>query len=159
MREGRFFLHEHPIGSSAWQMKEISEMGLEDGVQLTTCDMCAFGMYQEREGVQGFVKKRTGFMTNAKGIALELGKECDRKHSHIHLLNGRAKRAEVYPDELCYRIIVGLLEQMKYDGRIREGQIGAVMPEEERAWDDVTGEELDWKMVQKARTEERQEVD
>ena len=34
-------------------------------------------------------------------------------HTHVKLLIGRAKRAEAYPDELCYNIIVGLMEQMK----------------------------------------------
>ncbi len=51
-------------------------------------------------------------------------------------------------------------------GRIQENGIGAVLPEEEsamrehiqRAWDDVTGERLDWEMVKEARREEVEEV-
>ena len=49
----------------------------------------------------------------------------------MKLLNGRASRAEVYPDELCFRILKGLMETMKKDGRIHANGIGAVMAEEE----------------------------
>ena len=57
-------------------------------------------------------------MTNARGIADELGKKCPRNHSHVYLLNGRAKRAEVYPEELSRQILIGLTEQMMLDGRL-----------------------------------------
>ena len=117
-------------------------------------DMCAFGMWQHsdksQEGTE-LVMKPTGFMTNATGIASQLSEECNGKHQHVKLLNGRASRAEVYPDELCFRILKGLMETMKRDGRIQSNGIGAVMAEEEsetwnevtKAWDDITGEELD----------------
>ena len=65
-------------------------------------------MYQETAEGEMMVKKPTGFMTNANHIANELGKECNGKHTHVHLLNGRASRAEVYPDELCKEMIRGL---------------------------------------------------
>ena len=54
----------------------------------------------------------------------------------------------MYPEELCYRILVGLLNQMQRDGRLQSGHIGAMGPEDEaQAWDDQTGEELDPSMV------------
>ena len=94
--------------------------------------------------------KPTGFMTNATGIASQLSEKCNGKHQHVKLLNGRASRAEVYPDELCFRILKGLMETMRKDGRIHSNGIGAVMAEEEsetwseiaRAWDDITGEDV-----------------
>ena len=61
-------------------------------------------MWQEVDRERKLVMKPTGFMTNAAGIADELGKTCDGSHSHVKLLNGRVRRAEVYPDELCYCI-------------------------------------------------------
>ncbi len=81
----------------------------------------------------------------------------------MKLLNGRASRAEAYPDELCFKIIQGLIAQMERDGRMSAGQIGAVMSEEESiqcktAFDDSTGEELDEKEVRKARQEEVSEI-
>ena len=78
-----------------------------------------------------FVFKPTSFLTNAVKVAEELNKECEHKHSHVHLLNGRAKRAEVYPDELCFCILKGLIAQMYHDARLQKGQIGAVMAEDE----------------------------
>ena len=104
-----------------------------------------------------FVKKPTGFLTNSFGIARELEQSCNGLHSHVHLVGGRAHRAEVYPDELCYRILKGLVNQMKMDGRIQEGCIGMMCPEEKTAWDDQTGEALDWDGVVKARAEEMDE--
>ena len=93
--------------------------------------MCCSGMWQDTPTGSQLVKKDTGFMTNAPEIANELKQECPGGHRHVHLVNGRAKRAEVYPDELCYRVLVGLLKQMSKDNRLQPGQIGAVMAEEE----------------------------
>ena len=109
------------------------------------------------DGTQ-LVKKPTAFMTNAEEIGWELNKRCQGGHRHVQLVNGRAKRAEVYPDELCYCILKGLMKQMKRDNRIQQRQIGMVMPEDETAWDDTTGEQLDWEGVRKAREEEMMEV-
>ncbi len=72
----------------------------------------------------------------------------------------------MYPDEMCFRIFKGLIEQMRRDGRMQEGCIGSVMREEEyetsdymkQAWDDVTGEELDQRGVSDARKEEVQGI-
>ena len=110
--------------------------------------------------------KSIGFMTNAKGIVNQLSERCNGKHQHVKLLDGRASRAEVYPDELCLRIFKGLMETMKMDGRIQSNGIGAVMAEEEsqswdqinQAWDDITGEELDPSAVATARREEMDEI-
>jgi len=44
-------------------------------------------------------------MTNAEELVKELETRCTGQHTHINLVNGRTKRAEVYPDELCYKIL------------------------------------------------------
>ena len=122
-------------------------------------DMCSFGMYQDVNGERKLVKKPTGFMTNASELAKELAQECDGSHEHVNLLNGRARRAEVFPKMLCYRILRGLINQMESDGRIQDGCLGAVMAEEEAGvWDDMSGERLDWQGVKRARGEEISEV-
>ena len=74
-------------------------------------------MDQEIDGQIELVKKPSGFMTNAGAIAENLGIQCPGGHRHVHLLNGRAKRAEVYPDELCVIIFKGLVSQLR-GGRI-----------------------------------------
>ena len=156
---GMYFLHEHPYSATSWKLPIVQDLMKLDGVQVVKGDMCAFGMWQERDGERQLVMKPTGFMTNAQELAKELSETCSGDHSHIKLLNGRAKRAEVYPDELCYRIVRGLVGQMKRDGRIQAGGIGAVMAEEEStAWDDTTGEELDAEKVREARGDEIEEV-
>ena len=65
-------------------------------VQKVVGNMCAFGMLQEDEHGVGLVKKPTGFMTNSDEIARRLKQSCPGGHRHIYLINGRAKRAEVY---------------------------------------------------------------
>ena len=141
--EGLYFLHEHPAGASSWKEECVKEILELPNVERVVGNTCAFGVLQEDSQGVGMIKKPTGFMTNACKIAEELNKECERKHTHVHLMNGRAKRAEVYPDELCFSILKGLVKQMYHDGRLQAGQIGAVMAEDEsQAFDDTTGEEL-----------------
>ena len=156
---------------SASRRKEpcVEEVMAMEKVQVVRGDMCAFGMWQysdkSQEGKE-LVMKPTGFMTNATGIASQLSEKCNGKHQHVKLLKGRANWAEVYPDELCFRILKGLMETMTRDGRIQSNGIGAVMADEEsgtwdeiaKAWDDITGEEPDENDVMMAREEEMKEV-
>jgi len=165
--QGLYFLHEHPWSAKSWALSEVQNVLQDPSVVCVRGDMCCFGMYQDVGGRVELVKKPTGFMTNARAIAEELGIHCDGQHRHVHLLNGRAKRAEVYPDELCVRILRGLVSQMRIDGRIDQNGL-CIMAEEEAsinavlgdgtAWDDVTGEELDHDAVKKARQDEMDEV-
>ena len=54
------------------------------------------------DGEEGPVKKGTGFLTNSPQIAKELGKVCDKSHSHVMLKGGsRCSDAQKYPKELC----------------------------------------------------------
>ena len=164
MDQGRYFLHEHPWSASSWKEPCIQSLVQDPRVNVVKGDMCCFGMYQNVGTEEMFVKKSTGFMTNACEVAKVLSETCENQHRHVHLLNGRASRAEVYPDELCYRIMIGILNQMKRDGRIPEFGIGAIWPDDENqqmtgeAYDDVTGEELDYEGVIAARAEEVEEV-
>ena len=79
-------------------------------------DMCTFHMMQDDHGGTGYIRKPTKFMTNAICIARQLAQRCPGNHRHIQLVGGRAKAAEVYPDELCKAISRGLVEQMSRDG-------------------------------------------
>ena len=132
--------------------------------------MCAFGMTDEDSQERTLVKKPTGFMTNACKIAETLANECQGDHRHVVLIGGgRAKRAEVYPNELCKKIIFGLRDQMIHDGRLGEGMIGAVDRIDEvniDNWiyddvefiDDVSGKPLPKEATVKARLTEMQQV-
>ena len=127
--------------------------------------MCTFGMTQSDAQGEALIKKMTGFMTNSPEIAKQLNSKCSGDHRHIQLFNGRAAKAQVYPDKLCQKIISGLINQMKADGRLNEGEIGATTPMEinaaeiiEQYWDDMSGELLDTQLVKMARNEEMIEV-
>ena len=115
----------------------------------------------------------TGFMTNAIKLAETLRKDCSGDHRHVVLIGGgRAKRAEVYPGELCKQIIFGLRDQMIHDGRLGEGMIGAVDRIDEAPsvkidariydgvefYDDVSGEKLPLKETIAARLKEMEDV-
>ena len=108
VENGMYFLHEHPYSASSWKEPCVEEVMSMDGVKVVRGDMCAFGMWQDSDNSdegKELVMKPTGSMTNAEGIARELDERCDGYHQHVKLLNGRASRAEVYPDELCFRIL------------------------------------------------------
>ncbi len=156
------FLHEHPAHAKSWKDPEIERLVNDYRVKTVTGNMCMFGMTQEAEGSSGLVKKDTKFMTNAIMIAERLNKVCDKMHKHVQLIRGRAKKAQVYPEELCAQMLRGLLDQMRYDGRMRDTAIGCVFAVEEieseiMFWDDVSGEPLSTERVIRARLEEIEE--
>ena len=121
-----------------------------------------------------FVRKRTKFMTNCPELAEELGRRCNNQHTHQQLINGRAKDASKYPEELCQAICRGLMKAMtaqamnvrhlmavsKRDavGLDTKKEKGVSHVEDEavndQAFDDVTGDVLDPKEVMKARLNE-----
>ena len=54
-------------------------------------------------------------------------KDCSGDLRHVVLLGGgKARIAQVYPNELCKQIIIGLKDQMMHDGGLGEGLVGAV---------------------------------
>ena len=126
MDAGRYFLHEHPKDATSWNTAPIKEVMRLPNVRKITADMCAFGMVQEDELGTALIKKPTGFMSNSPCIINRLKKNCTGDHRHILLVNGRAKRAQVYPDELCKEIVCGLMDQMRIDGRVIDSATRAV---------------------------------
>ena len=123
---GLYFLHEHPYGASSWKNLVIQDLLTTPGIIKVKSHMCAFGMKDRDHQGGELVKKPTGFMTNAVKLAERLAKDCSGDHRHVVLIGGgRARRAQVYPDELCKEIIIGLKDQMYNDGRLSSGMIGA----------------------------------
>ena len=113
-------------------------------------------------------KKPTRFMSNSHLILEELSRKCDGRHAHQPLLDGRAKAAAIYPEGLCRAMCRGLVRQLaqkraKVKSLLKvsaETKVGEKPEEEEhdqetaRAWDDVSGKELDATGVQDARRKE-----
>ena len=131
MEGGRYFLHEHPATARSWETEVVQDIVHRRSVRVVKGDMCTFEMTQtDSEGI-GHIKKTTNFMTNAECIANRLDQRCKGDHRHIQLISGRAKHAEIYPDQLHQAILTGLIEQMKADGRIETGSIGSIAPSDE----------------------------
>ena len=78
--------------------------------------MCRYGMTATDERGPGLVQKPTGFLTNSEIMASRLQKKCLGGHKHVHLLSGKARAAQVYPEPLCHQILSGLKEQLMMDG-------------------------------------------
>ena len=120
MKGGRYFLHVHPLTATSWQAPSIKEVMKEYGVITTRVDMCAYGMKSTDEHGTGHVYKPTQFLTDSPAIAEAWSNKCENskakwRHRHVQLVNGRAKRAQVYSTELCKAICRGLKTQKERD--------------------------------------------
>ena len=70
---GRYFLHEHPIGASSWEIQSIKKLLETPGFTRVRGDQCQYGA----GAVNGRpVMKPSGFMTNAAKVAGELNLRC-----------------------------------------------------------------------------------
>ena len=111
-----------------------------------------------------------------------------KEQRHAVLFGGRSKKAQVYPEALCEAICRGIKRQIELDktrqfiiatleapdSRKEEKAINAMLnnrdagnepavcedqeAELQQAWDDVSGKDLDPKMVRDARAEEMQHI-
>ena len=73
IREGRWFLLEHPAGASSWSLAEIQELLEELEVDITIADQCMYGL--RTWGMNGVkAKKSTKFMSNSLHILQELSR-------------------------------------------------------------------------------------
>ena len=125
-----------------------------------------------------FIYKPTQFLTNSPLIAAQLERKCNKNHTHARLQGNRTKQAAIYPPQLIDAICNGINEQIKADkldqniiARIEYIEGSNILAEVQKAranaakcheddhqeliaFDDVSGAELDPKMVQKARKDE-----
>ena len=178
VKNRRYFVHEHPAGASSWQMKEMIELVMMTGVDVTTFDMCCFGMVATQDGEEGPVRKRTKLASNSKEIHKRVNRKCPNdtgegeRHVHVVLEGGRTKNAQVYPRQFCRAICEGIaaekrlrslgleaysLEEVKglsAYGNDPSGELHEDETELMRAFDDVSGDELKPEMVKAARAEE-----
>ena len=116
----RHFIHEHPAGSKAWETNELKQFMMRPEVDSTILHMCAYGMTSVDEIGEGLVKKPTRIMSSAPEVLKRVGARCSNEnggpqHRHVHLVQGRAKAAQVYPRELSLRICEGIAAQRKID--------------------------------------------
>ena len=117
---GRYFIHEHPASATSWGPPSVMQLLNTHGILKTTVHMCAYGMTSQDEHGKGLVYKPTSFATNSPHVATCLNRKCSntcgyQKHRHVHLINGRAKLAQVYPSELCRAMCQGIYDQKQDD--------------------------------------------
>ena len=101
---GRYFFHEHPAGASSWRENCIQTLLSKHGVTSVNGDQCRYGLVATDNGYIGPARKSTGVMTNSPCIAKSFGKRCEntthkKAHEPVLLTNGRAKAAQVYPQQ------------------------------------------------------------
>jgi hypothetical protein len=170
---GRYFAHEHPSSASSWNLPEVLEMLVQEDVDLVEVDMCEFGMVANDELGEGFVRKRTKVMTNAPEVAKRVAVRCGGGHRHVHLIGGKAKRAQLYPRAFSRAVCEGIAAQkrlhslglrsrplLSFDemddavSKLTGAKGPAEALHEEMAFDDQSGAELIPAEVKKARKSE-----
>ena len=60
-------------------MKEVVELASREGVEMTVCDMCAYGMVIEDDQGEALVEKRTKFLTNSPEACKRISRRCTNK--------------------------------------------------------------------------------
>ena len=131
MKEGRFFLHEHPLSAWAWKLDSVRELRENPSVYRVRGDMCRFNMIINDAQGPALACKPTGWMSNSKYILSELNKLCtnsegNNPHRHADLQSGRAARAAIYPEKLCLSILKGLRKELIHNKVMYTGEIGTV---------------------------------
>ena len=100
-------------------MKEMTELAMMPGVDITTFDMCCFGMMATQDGTEGPVRKRTKLASNSREAHKIMNKKCPNdtgegeKHVHVVLEGSRTKNAQVYPKQFCRAICEGIAAEKK----------------------------------------------
>ena len=115
-RAGRYFMHERPSSASSWNRPEVLRMLLQEGVELVEVDMCDFGMVASDEFGEALVRKRTKILTNSPEIARKVARRCSGDHRHVHLIGGKAKRAQLYPRAFSRAVCEGVAAQKRLHG-------------------------------------------
>ena len=113
MRDGHYFLHEYPSGSTSVLEPCLQELLRTPGVFRVRGPMCYWGMTTSDTEGEGLVKKEAYWVTNSRFIVAELDRECSNKtgarpwHRHVHLTNHKAHAARIYPPKLVAAILRG----------------------------------------------------
>ena len=73
----RYFLHEHPLTATSWEMPETQRIAGMKGVDRATCHQCQYGAETEQSEP---IRKATRWMSNSPAILEELQRRCTGKH-------------------------------------------------------------------------------
>ena len=97
-----FFGLEHPERASSWKLPQTQRLLRQPDVAAIVFDQCQMGL----SVVPGELsQKPTRIATNNPWLALDvLRAQCDKSHSHRHLIGGLPALAQEYPPALCQSI-------------------------------------------------------
>ena len=102
VREGRFFLHEHPATATSWDEPCMTELAKMPSVDTIINHKCQCGLLlPDATGRPTPVKKLTKWMSNSNWMLKRLNKQCPGCSRHVQPINGRAAEAAKYPAECC----------------------------------------------------------
>ena len=101
-------------------MPEIIELMAHPELGFVVLHMCAFGMTSIDDQDEDPVKKGTRLMSSSGEFLERVGRKCsngtsDTPHRHVHLIQGRAQAAQVYPRELATSICAGIAAQKRIE--------------------------------------------
>jgi len=141
VQAGRFFIHEHPLAATSWQVPAIARLKQLSGVQVVHADQCQYGAQIQSGEYKGWpIKKPTGFMSNSEAILARLsavcagiGRRCSRPQGGEHRpCSGiHARRAAIYPPKLCRAILRGITDQLRQDKKLVPGCHGIQVVDDE----------------------------
>ena len=170
MKVGGYFILEHPAGASSWQDEEMVKLMSMKSVQVLTIDQCEYGLRASDSLGDAPAKKTTKLITNMSMASVTLARRCSGQHRHVHLVNGRAAAAEVYPRELCQAMVETLhleLKMQEHFEKINADTILSVDAEDlhepfpiqvHGKYDEITGVPLDPVKVAKGRAKELEKM-
>ena len=108
---GRRFMLEHLAGASSWKATMVDQLVSALGCVRVNFDFCMAGMLSHDFAGDAPARKRTGAVTNCMHVAKELARlQCDNSHRHVHLVDGRARECQNYPENFCEMICKAVLK-------------------------------------------------
>ena len=120
LAKGREVLAENPWPSLLWRLRCVEDLFTEpfynsitdEPLELVRIDQCMYGLMDEETSLP--VQKATGLLLSSRKMKELLQLRCDVQHLHQRLEGGsRTKKAEQWPESLCFSIIMGAVEEMK----------------------------------------------
>ena len=94
--QGRYFLHEHPLTATPWQLQCVREVLVLEGVQAVTAHQCMLGLRAMTSEGPKHAMKPTRFLTNSSCLAKRLEARCDGSHQHTPCQGNLTKEIEKY---------------------------------------------------------------
>ena len=134
---GQHFLHEHPWSAWSWKLDFVQGFLSRPDVYLGRGDQCPLGQWSRDVEGPGLALKPTGWLSDSVAILQRVAVRCSNnlehsvKHRHVRLQGGRAKPCAAYPPALERAMITGLVDQLKIDGKLKDGFIGTLDVEDD----------------------------